>query len=50
MPQKAVIPLEILILNDLLARKVIDKEIYDKAVIKITGIVDATTPTILATA
>ncbi len=33
--KKTTIPLEILLLNDLLRTKAIDKEIYDKAVQKI---------------
>ncbi len=32
---QTIIPLEILILNDLLRRKAIDKELYDKAAQKI---------------
>lgn len=37
MKEKANISLELLLLNDLLRTKVIDKEIYDKAVDKINA-------------
>lgn len=37
MKEKASISLELLLLNDLLRTKVIDKEIYDKAVAKINA-------------
>ena len=37
MKEKATISLELLFLNDLLRTKVIDKEIYDKAVAKINA-------------
>lgn len=37
MKEKANISLELLLLNDLLRTKVIDKEIYDKAVAKINA-------------
>lgn len=38
--KKTNISLELLLLNDLLRNKVIDKEIYDKAVAKINAIKD----------
>lgn len=38
MKEKANISLELLLLNDLLRTKVIDKDIYDKAVAKINTI------------
>ena len=52
MKEKTNISLELLLLNDLLRTNVIDKEIYDRAVQKITVIVGTTTDTsaILATA
>lgn len=51
---KTMISLELLFLNDLLRTKVIDKDIYDKAVQKIANIKKTTHPTnppmIMATA
>lgn len=44
------VSLEILFLNDLLNKKVIDKDIYDKAVKKITGINKVNETTTLASA
>lgn len=43
MKEKTSIPLEILLLNDLLRTKVIDKDIYDKAVAKINASKDQAT-------